>query len=522
MDEKRKIAKAAGVMSLATFISRILGYVRDMVLAFFFGATGQSDTFFVAFRIPNMLRELFAEGSMSAALIPVLSEYQKKEDSNEARRLVKVTFTFILAVVGSITILGIIFAPQVVSVIAPGFRGVPEKFNLTVLLTRIMFPFLLFISLSALLMGALNVKRVFFIPALAPVMLNITIITSIFALAGSFKDPVIAIALGVVIGGFVQFAFQSPAFFRRGFALGIDFGFGHPGFRKVARLVMPVTLAMAVSQLNIFISTLLASFLAAGSITYLFYAQHLIGFPIGVFGVAMGMAVLPSLSEHALKGDMDMLRDDFSFALRLLFFISVPAMAGLIALREPIVSTLFQRGRFDYAATVGTSQSLLFYSLGIWSVVGARVLAYAFYSMQDTKTPVKAAALALITNVVLSISLMGVMSYKGLALAYAAAAMVNFTMLFYLLRKKLGRLDARRILKSFSRVAFASAVMGAAGWWALRGTLWSEHGMVIRKASYLTGAIVLCVGVYALLMYIMRAEEMRYVLSLIRERFRKR
>lgn len=522
MTEKHRIAHAAGIMSIATFISRILGYVRDMVLAFYFGATGISDAFFVAFRIPNLLRELFAEGTMSSALIPVLTEYQRKNGFEEAKRLVRVAFTFVLIVVSLITIAGIVFAPAIVSLMAPGFIKIPEKFSMTVLLTRVMFPFLLFVSLAAILMGALNTRRVFFVPALAPAMLNATIIATIIVMSSGITEPIMAVAIGVTLGGFMQFAFQVPSFLREGYSIAPQYDFRHPGLRKMITLVIPAMAGLAVTQINIVISSILASFLSHGSITYLFYSMHLIQFPVGVFGVAMAMAVLPSLSEHAGNGDIEKLRDDFSFSLRLLFFMTLPAMAGLIALREPIVSTLFQRGMFDYTATRATADALLFYSLGIWSMVGVRVVAATFYSMQDTKTPVKVAVVALITNIVLSLLLMGTMRHSGLAFANALASMVNFTMLFYLLRNRLLRVGARKILKSFIKVSVASGVMGISGWLLLRGGLWSQAGMQIEKAVYLAGTIILSIGVYLFMSYILKSEEMGFLVNLLRDRFMRR
>ncbi|OGW46874.1 MAG: murein biosynthesis integral membrane protein MurJ [Nitrospirae bacterium RBG_13_41_22] len=519
VDEKRHIAKAAGLMSIATFISRILGYVRDMILAFFFGATGLSDTFFVAFRIPNLLRELFAEGSMSAAVIPVLSEYHGR-DPVEANRLVRIALTFIFIVVGIVTILGIVFAPFIVSVIAPGFINFPDKFNLTVLLTRIMFPFLLFISLAALVMGALNTKRIFFMPAFAPVMLNIAIIATVFILYRHLGNPIIAVAVGTVIGGFLQFAIQTPAFFKSGYRIRPDYNFRHQGLKKILMLILPATLGMAVSQINIVVSNILASFLSGGSITYLFYSMRLTQFPIGVFGVAMGMAVLPSLSEHARNKEYDKLRDDFSFALRLLFFITVPAMAGLIALREPIVNILFQRGRFDYAATSGTAQALLFYSMGIWAVVGVRVTTASFYSMQDTKTPVKVAIVALTANIILSIILMKPLKHSGLALANALASGVNFALLFFFLRQKLKRIDTWRILHSFTKTAIASFVMGVVGWMLLHGKIWQIHGGTLNKVFYLSGTIAICIMVYISLSYLLKSEEVSYVIEMIKQKLR--
>jgi putative peptidoglycan lipid II flippase len=519
--EKRQIARAAGLISVATFVSRVLGYVRDMIFALYFGATGFSDTFFAAFRIPNLLRELFAEGSMSAAFIPVLTECREKQGEEEAGRLVKVTFTFIIITVGIICLLGITFSPAIVTVIAPGFLDSPEKFSLTILLTRIMFPFLLFISLAALVMGALNTKKVFFIPAVAPAMLNITLILSIVFFESKARQPLTVAAIGVMAGGFVQFAFQLPSFVKNGYRLSLDATFSHPGLKKMSILLIPAILALSVSQINMVVSNILASFLPSGSITYLFYSMRLIQFPIGIFGVAMGMAVLPTLSEHAVKGKFENLRDDFSFALRLLFFLTIPAMAGLIALREPIVNVLFQRGKFDYVATAATAQALLYYSIGIWSIVGVRVVTTGFYSMQDTKTPVKIAIIALAANVIFSLILMKPLKHSGLALANALASAVNFTLLFLLFRKKLKRVDGKRILHSFSKTILASSIMGITGGMLLHGKLWQIHGHTLNKTLYLSGTVVLCVMLYLFLSYLLKSEELYYVIKMFKQKLNK-
>jgi len=535
MSAKGRITRAAGLMSAATLISRILGYVKDMVLARFFGATGTADVFFVAFRIPNLLRELFAEGSMSSSFVPVLTEYQTKHGMQEANRLVRAVFIFILIAVGIICTAGIIFAPAIVSVIAPGFLSDPVKFSDAVLLTRIMFPFLLFISLAALTMGALNTRGVFFIPALAPAMLNIVIIVSIFALSAQFVNPIISVAIGVTVGGLVQFLFQLPSFLKQGYsfrrptpslnpplAKGGNGGIWHPGLKRIGVLILPATAGMAVTQINIFVSTILASFLPEGSITYLYYSMRLIQFPIGVFGVAIGMAALPALSEHSVRGEIDKMKEDFSFSLRLLFFITVPAMIGLIVLKEPIVSTLFQRGKFDYAATLGTSEALMFYSLGIWAIVGARIITTAFYSMQDTKTPVKIAAAAMLINILFSLALMGPMKHSGLAFANSIAAGCNFIMLYYFLRKRLGGVGTKKIANSFFKTLSASLIMGIAGWFIVRDEMWSINaiwtmsGYSLQKAVYLTAAITLCAGIYILLAYLLKSEEIGYIINKFR------
>jgi putative peptidoglycan lipid II flippase len=283
-------------------------------------------------------------------------------------------------------------------------------------------------------------------------------------------------------------------------------------------LLIPATLGLAVNQINIVVSNVLASYLLPGSITYLYYSMRLIQFPIGIFGVAMGMAVLPALSEHAVKGDMDKLRDDFSFALRLLFFITVPSMAGLIALREPIVNALFQRGAFDFRATVGTSEALLFYSLGIWAVVGARVVTATFYSLQDTRTPVKVAVTAMLTNIIMSLVLMGPLRHSGLAFANAIASMVNFMLLLHALRNRLGRIDARRIARSFFKISSASFVMGVSGWIVLRGGMWQSSGRLVVKVLYLSGTVAGCLIIYLGICFLLRSDEIHYIYEIIRMR----
>ena len=517
-----KIARAAGVVSAATLISRVLGFSRDMVLAYFLGATGFSDAFYVAFRIPNLLRGIFAEGTMASAFIPVLSEYRLKEGDEAASALVKAVFSAILTVVGGLCVLGIVFAPLIVRAMAPGFVSDPEKFRLTVLLTRIMFPLLLFVSLGALSMGALNVKGVFFIPSLSSAVINLTIMATAALLSSSFAYPAVAAAIGVAAGGLAAFLFQVPSMRKSGFTLKpVRRFFHHPGLKKMAVLALPMLLAMSVLPVNIVVSNILASFLPGGRITYLYYGIRLMHFPVGVFGAAMGVAVLPALSEHAAKGDFESLRQDFSFALRVLFFLSLPAMAGLIALRVPIMSTLFLRGRFTWAAVEGAARALFFYSMGIWAMVGARVLNVTFYSMHDTKGPMKSAITALVSNIVLSVALMRLMKhgFEGLALANALAAAVNFVTLFYLLREKLMRFGARRIVKSFAKSALAAAVMGAAAAAASSGSLWRLSGHTAEKALWLAGSIALSTGIYAILCYLLKNEELHLVLGMLQRRF---
>jgi putative peptidoglycan lipid II flippase len=533
MSSKGKIARAAGLMSIATLISRILGYVKDMILASYFGASAKSDVFFVAFRIPNLLRELFAEGSMSAAFVPVLTETQVKEGPAAANRLVRVVFIFLLAVVGLLCILGIIFAPAIVTVIAPGFVGDQVKFDDAVLLTRIMFPFLLFISLASLVMGALNTRGVFFVPALAPALLNVVTIIAVVFFASSFTNPIISVAIGIVSGGLVQMLFQVPDFWKQGYAffrknrderggkLGVREIWNHPGLRRIGILIAPVTMGMAVHQINTFVGTILASFLATGSITYLYFSMRLIQFPVGIFGVAMSMAILPALAEHAAKKEFATLKDDFSFALRLLFFITVPAMVGLIALRLPIVSALFGHGEYSPEAILCTADALMYYSLGIWAIVGSRVLTSTFYSMQDTKTPLRITVFSVAANIIFSLLLMGPMLHNGLALANSIAAAIGFFLLFHFLRRKLYGVGTGRIVKSFAKTGMASALMGICGWIMADSPLWTTGGPVAQKAGMLTALVAVSAAIYFAAVWLLGSEEMAYIVRKIRERIVK-
>lgn len=514
MDEKTKVTRAATQISLATGISRILGFIRDVILAKLFGASGLTDAFFVAYRVPNLLRELFAEGAVSAGFVPVFTEYLNRHGREEARRLAGVVFAFLFSVLMIICLLGILFAPFIASLVAPGFISDNEKFMLTIKLIRIMFPFLLFISLAALCMGVLNSLRSFFIPALAPAFFNLAIIVSALLLAPRFHIPILAIGIGVTAGGAVQYGVQMMDLLKKDFSLRPVFSFSHPALKKIALLVLPVVAAIAATQINVFISNIFATYLPEGSATYLYYGIRLVLLPVGIFGIAMSTAVLPSMSEQAAKGDINTLRETFSFSLRLVFFMSLPAMAGLMALSYPIVNLLFQRGEFTYEATRGTVYALLFYSAGLWAFVGSKVVRTPFYSMQDTTTPLKVAVVSVAINILCSFILIGPLRHGGLALALSIASAVNFIVLLVLLRKRLGRIDGKRILKSFIKISIASLLMGIIGHTLVKGDMWNKSGMLIEKSALLTGVIILSILVYLLIMYLMKSEELRYLLKI--------
>lgn len=521
MTENKKITKAAGTIGLATFLSRVLGLVRDIVVANSFGAKMAADAFYVAYRIPNLLRELFAEGSMSAGFIPVFTEYLTNKSKDEAKELANAVFTIIFLILSAITVLGILLSPTIVRILAPGFLSDPEKYRLTIFLTKIMFPYLLFIGLAALAMGILNSLRSFLAPALSPVMLNVAIILSVFLLSQRMEEPIVGIAIGVVIGGIFQLLIQIPSLRKKDMSIKPSLNPSHPGVKRIGYLLLPVSLSSSVNMINNFIGAILASYLITGSITYLFYGMRFIHFPLGIFGVAIATAILPALSIHAVRGEEEELRDTLSFGLRLVFFITIPSMIGLIVLRVPIVNLILQRGEFDYTATIGTAQAVLYYAVGLWAFAGVRIVLQAFYSLQDTKTPLKVGFLGVSSNILFSLLLMGPLKHGGLALANSLAAGLNLLFLTLILRKRLGRIDGRRILRSLWRILFGSTVMGIIGWFVSQDMVWAIGGNILYKVVILGGGILLSLSSYFLIMYLLKSEELSFIIGIIKERFRR-
>ncbi len=462
MNENELVTRAAGVVGFFTFLSRILGLARDILIAKFFGSGMSADAFFVAFRIPNLLRRLFAEGSFSVSFIPVFSEYLQNRSKEEAFLLARVVLTFLVLILTVIIILGIIFSPLIVRIIAPGFGGMGEKYALTVLLTRIMFPYIFLVSVFALFMGILNSLRHFAAPAMAPIFLNLSMIAALLFLSPYIRTPTVGLAIGVIVGGILQLALQIPFLMGKGLSFAPKWNLGHPALKKIGILMLPTIFGSAIYQINQLVGTLLASLLREGSVSYLYYADRLVQFPLGVFAIAISTAVLPSLSREAAEGDLVRLKGTLSHALRLTMFITIPAMVGLIILREPIIRLLFERGAFDSFTTIMTARALLYYSLGLWAFAALRVFVSAFYSLQDTKTPVKVAVVAMIVNIIFSVILMRTpLEHGGLALALSLASTLQLFMLIFLLRKRLGGIEGRVVVGSMLRSFISASFMGA-------------------------------------------------------------
>jgi len=518
MSEKQKIVRAAGVLGGATMISRIMGMVRDMVVSRLFGAGLATDAFFAAFQIPNMLRRFFAEGALTAAFVPTFSATLNQKGEAEARELANICFTLLTIVMAFITLVGIIFSPVIVSIMFPGFKVEPGKFELAVLLNRLMFPYIFFISLVALFMGILNTLRHFFVPAISTVFLNISMILAALGLRGFFDAPITALAVGVLVGGVVQLLMQLPVLWRKGFPIRLNFNFNSPDIRRVTLLMIPSIFGVGVYYLNIVVSAILASQLPQGSVSYLYYAQRLFEFPQGIFTVSVAQAVLPSMSKQAAVGDIDGMKESLSFGMRLTLFITVPAMAGLVACSTPIFSLIFMGGAFDYSKVVNSSQALLYYSLGLSFVAMTRVLAPAFYALKDTKTPVYTAFIAFVLNLCLSLILMGPLKHGGLALASSLSAFCNMLMLLWFLRRKIGLIGGRAILRTAVKSLVGSIPMTVSVWYICSLIDWSHSGQKILKAAVLGGAIMCGTFIYLITVRILKTEEAIDAVSMLRRK----
>ena len=458
---KKALIKSTGTISIATAISRMLGFVRDIVIAKFFGTSLAAQAFFVAFRIPNSLRDIVGEGAMNSAIVPVLTEYKTKGEDKEFLRVSRVLFNISLTSLLALTILGIIFSPLIVRLIAPGFLREPSTLNLTIQLNRIIFPYLIFIGLTAYTMDILNTLKHFAAPAFGPCLLNLALIGSGLWLCP--KMGVMGLVMGVLAGGILQLLLNMVAMYRKGITINFKDGFRHPAVKKIGLLLIPRAFGSAIYQVNIFVDTMAASLawiVGAGGVAALYYANRLIQFPLAIFGLALAQAALPKLSQEFSMNDIPRMKDTLAFSMRTTFFIMVPASVGLALLGMPIIKILFQRGEFNEYSTYVTQSALFFYSFGLFAYSGVKLLVTCFYSMHDTKTPVKTAFIAVIINIILILVLMWPLKLGGIALATSISATFNFVALYILLKKRLGHLHTKEVLDSFARILLSSIVMG--------------------------------------------------------------
>ena len=499
--EHDRITRAAGVTGLFTLLSRILGLVRDQVVAFLFGAGTGADAFFVAFRIPNLLRRLSSEGAMSGAFVPVYTQVLTQSGPGEARRVAGASLTVLAAILAGLTVLGIVFAPLLVRLIAPGFAEDPDKLRLTIDLTRIVFPYIFSISLATLLMSQLQSHGFFAAPAAAPVALNVAIISLAVLLGPRLDRPATALALGAVIGGVLQLLLQVPQLVKKGIFPLFIWQPGMAAVRTMGRRMVPVIFGAAVYQVNLLVNTLLASFLPEGSVSFLYYADRLVQFPLGVFGMALGTAILPSLSRQAAQGDQAGLAQTTAQGFRLSLFILLPSSLGLALLAGPIVELIYQRGEFTSLVSGRTVQALWAYAPGLVPASLATVGVRLFNALGDTKTPALVGAATVAANIALSLALMGPLAHAGLALASSLAAGLNLLLLLLLIRRKAGYIRVGGLFAGLGKTLAAALGMalflGAGFFWP--GSPAGRSAAYLQVGLGVGGGVVVYFGLARLL-----------------------
>jgi putative peptidoglycan lipid II flippase len=480
------LAGSAALIGAATMTSRVLGLVRDQALAYFFGATNAMDAFYVAYRIPNLMRDLFAEGTMSAAFVPTFTRRLTTEGRDAAWQLGNQLINALIVITGVLVVAGIVFAEPLTRLFAQNFSEVPGKLELTIAMTRVMLPFLTMVAVAAACMGMLNSLQRFFAPALSPAMLNVSVILSIVVLVPLMPragfEPIMAVAFGFVLGGLGQIAIQYWVLRREGFRYRVTLNPADRGLREVLGLMGPGTIAGAAMQINLLVITILATSQETGAVSWLTYAFRLMYLPIGVFGVSIATAALPVLSRHAALNELHLMRRTVSHGLRLMLMLMVPATVGLIVLAVPIVRLIFERGSFTQADTQATALALACYAPGIVGYSAVRLAVPSFYALGTSLTPALVSVASVGLNIMLSLVLVQVLGYQGLALSTAIAALSNAALLLVLLRRRLDGLEESAIANSFARITIAATAMGAAVWltdgWLT--ALWTNPGLLTQ------------------------------------------
>ena len=464
------VLRAASTVGSWTMLSRILGFVRDIILARILGAGPLADAFFVAFKLPNFFRRMFAEGTLTVAMIPVLEDERKKGEQHSHQYL-NALATLLLVTLLLFTLVGIIFMPWLLLIFAPGFHDDANRWQHALTLARWMFPYLLLISLSAMAWGVLNAHKKFSLAAASPALLNIAIIFSALVLAPYFAEPAYALAIGVILGGVLQLAIQFPALRRIGWIPRLSFQFQHPAIAQTMRLFVPALIGIAAVQINILVGTILATFLPTGSVSYLYYADRIVQLPLALFGIAIGTALLPALSEHLTNQRHDAAKADLCRGLTWLTWITLPAVVGIFILAEPIITTLFEHGAFSHDATIATSHALQAYGIGLIAFCWVRVLSTACYANKDSKSPMRFAMVGVASNIIFSLILMQYIAHIGLALATSLAAFINVALLIHHVRKQYGNIFDTHSLSRMLRALLACLPM-LVFLWAL-STWWS-------------------------------------------------
>ncbi len=497
------LLKALATVSGMTLLSRILGFVRDAMIARVFGAGLATDAFLVAFKIPNFLRRLFAEGAFSQAFVPIMGGYKNRRGADELRDLLDFVSGVLALSLFVVTVLGVLAAPVIIYISAPGFVGNPDKFSLTVDLLRITFPYILFISLTGFAGGILNTFGRFAVPAFTPVLLNVSFIVFTVWFVPYFDPPVKALAWAVFTGGVLQLAFQVPFLLRLRMMPRFRINFRHEGVRRVLRQMVPALFGVSVGQISLLLNVIFASFLVTGSVSWLYYADRLMEFPAGMLGVALGTILLPSLSKHYANKSSVEYSALLDWGLRLTFLLTVPAAVGLAMLAMPLITTLFMYGAFSTADALATRAALLAYSGGLLGLILVKVLAPAFYARQDIRTPVKVAMGTLVITQLMNLAFVGPLAHAGLALATGLGSCINAGVLYYLLHKRAIHVPLPGWGAFLGKLVVAVSVMAAVLWFvAGEPQRWQAASAMMRLAGLL-GVVALGAGVYFAALWLM-------------------
>jgi len=516
-----RLARAAGLISGLTLVSRILGLLREQVFAALLGAGLYADAFQIGFRIPNLLRDLFAEGALSSAFVPTYARTVAAGGREAGHRLGSRVLTLLAVVLGAVVVLGVVFAPAVVALIAPGFDAVEGKGEFTILLTRAMMPFLPLVSFAAVAMGMLNAEERYAAPAIAPAMFNVVAIlwgALLWSLGYPPREVALGWALGTLLSGTAQFLVQVPPLWRTGWRFRWDWAPGDPEIRRIVRLMGPSIVGLAAVQLNIFLNSIFASH-QPGAVSWLNYAFRILYLPIGLFGVALGTIATSGLARRAAAGDMEGLRVTLRDALGLLAFLTIPSTLGLLVLGEPVVRLLYERGRFTAADTANTATALACYGVGLVAYTGVKVLAPAFYALGSARVPLLGTVLAVLTNVTVMLVGFPVLSFRAVALGTGLGSLVNATVLFVVFERRVGGLRGSGLGGRLLRIVAAALVMGAIVAWTA-AELTKALGTKGFTAQAAVGLIPVVVGVFAYqgAALVLRIPEARTVLRLFRRR----
>jgi putative peptidoglycan lipid II flippase len=508
MEQEKRIIKSAGTLGAVATVSRIFGYFRDAAMAWVLGAGFGMDAFAVAYRLANLFRRLVAEGSMSSVFVPVFVAYREGHSREELWDFARKFFYALTLVTGLIVAAQVIFAPLIVGLMAPGFVQVPGKWELTVFLTRLMAPYLLFVALAAFFRGILNSYGRFALPAFSSVYFNLAVIASAFLIVPWLKEPAAGIAIGVLIGGALQWLSQLPAVIRCGMSFRFGISLSHPEIRKVGKLMAPGILGTGVLQINLVVASLMASFLREGSVSHLYYADRIMELVLGIFVVSLTTVTVPEMARSAARNQMGEVKSTLMFSLRSISFVAIPATVGLFLLSDPIVHVLFERGRFTALDTERTAAALAYFSVGLCFIAANRILVSAFYALQDTKTPVQIASISLAANALLNWALMHPLKEGGIALATSLAAVLSVVQLVWIFEKRFGALDWMKFRESVLRIALSSAVMGFSALVFLRIFQFHESQELVWKLAGLFGTIVLSVLIYIGACLLFRVDEL--------------